>query len=504
MRELRLPVLALLLVLPLGACQADGTDEAGATSEAVAVEAEALPVTTDSEEARTHYLAGERSLDMGRFDEARTHFEQAVAADPEFAMGYFGLAFASNSLESFKTNLELASQKAAGASEAERLQIEAMQASFEDDVEAEKAAATRLTEVAPNSPRAWMALAFVQSGMNDEAAARVSLEKATAIDPGFAAAHMALGNSYMLVEPIDLAKAQTHIERAVELEPDEAVTHDLLGDVYRAQGNLQEAATEYGKTAELDPTSGAGFQQRGHVHSFLGDWDAARADYDAAIEIEQGKNAAASFGVYRSLVSVHEGNPAAALDELEALVDGIDGMGIPGPQGQKIFALNAMITIALHSGMLDRAESAIERRDALLDEQAATAGTEAARRNAAAAKALARGRLASHRGDYDAAMQAAEEARAALEAGNDPDRFESVHHLIGAVELRRENFDAAIRHLEQADPDDILVIYHHAMALEGADRTDEANAMYQKIADWRFNDPALALVRAEATEKVGG
>lgn len=115
-----------------------------------------------------------------------------------------------------------------------------------------------------------------------------------------------------------------------------------------------------------------------------------------------------------------------------------------------------MITIALHSGMLDRAESAIERRDALLDEQAAT------------------------------------------------DRFESVHHLIGAVELQRENFDAAIRHLEQADPDDILVIYHHAMALEGADRTDEANAMYEKIADWRFNDAALALVRAEATEKVGG
>ncbi|MDX1662070.1 MAG: tetratricopeptide repeat protein [Gemmatimonadota bacterium] len=505
MRRLRLPVVALLLVFPFVACQGETAEQEGATTETVeGTGAEELPVTTASDEARTHYLAGQRALDMGDVDGARAHFEEAIAADPEFAMAYYGLASSANSFESFKENMELASEKAAGASEAERAQIDQMRAGFEDDAEGEQAAATRLTELAPNSPRAWMALAAVQSNMNDEAAARESLKKAAEIDPEFAPAHMALGNSYMFVEPIDLAEAQTHIERAAELEPDEAIVHDLLGDVHRAQGNLQKAAEEYGRTAELDPESGNGYQQRGHVHTFLGNWEQARADYDQAIEIESGKNAAAQFGVYRALVSVHEGNPEAAVDELESLVSEIEGMDIPNTRGPRIFALNTLAAIALHNGMLERAEAAIEKRNALLDENVQIAGTPAAERNVEAQKTVARGWLAAHRGDYDEAASAAEEAQATLGPGGDPDRFEGVHELLGFVALERGNHQEAIEHLEQADADDLHVVYLHARALEAAGEAEKANELYTKIAEWRFNDPDLALVRAEAQRKVGG
>lgn len=503
MKSLRLLSVLLLLALPLAACQSEGSEEAGATSEATAT-AEALPATTDSEEARTHYEAGWAALDMGHNDEARGHFEQASAADPGFAMAYYGQAITANSLDTFKANLEQAVENAEGASEAEQLRIEILKAGFENDVDAQKAAADRLVAVAPNSPRAWMTMANVQSGMGDEAGARASLEKAIALDPDDATAHMALGNSLMLADPVDLEAARPHMEKAVEIAPDEAVTHDLLGDIYRAQGMLEEAAAEYGKTAELDPTSGNGYQQRGHVYSFLGDWDQARADYDAAIEIEKGKNSAPAFAVYRALVSVHEGNPGAAVDELMQLVDDIDGMGVPDPRNNKIFALNTAITIAGHAGMLDRAEAAAKQRNALIEAQAAAAGTAAAERNVKATEALTKGWLAARRGNYDAAVAAAGEARTALEPGNDPERFENVHELLGFVSLQQENYDEAIQHYEQTDPDDIYASYGHAMALEGAGRTDEANALYTKIAEWRFNDPDLALVRAEVMEKVGG
>ena len=501
MRSTRLTVVALLLLLPAVACQAQEAEDEGDTMQ-TAGEAEAMPVTAASDMAVTHYEAGQRALDMGRVDEARAEFEKAIAADPDFAMGYWGLANSANSLESFRENVEQAEEYAGRASEAEQLRIEVMRAGFEDDVEAQKAAADRLVEVAPNSPRAWMALAAVQSDMGDEAAARESLERAIELDPDFAPAHMALGNSYLFTEPIDLDAARSQMERVVELEPEEAIAHDLLGDAYRAQGMLEEAAAEYGQTAELDEDSGNGYQQRAHVHSFLGNYEQARADYDRAIEIESGTNIAASFGVYRALVSVHEGNLEAAVDELESLVDEIDGMDIPGPRGPKIFALNSAIQIALHGGMLDRAEALLERRNALLDENVAVAGTEAAERNATVAKAVMRGRLAAHRGNYDAALEAAEEARAALEAGNDPDRYEPVHQLIGFVHLQQENHDEAITHYEQSNPDDIYAVYHHALALEGAGRTAEANELFAKVADWRFNSPGLALVRADASEKV--
>lgn len=502
MRRHRKIVPVLFLALAAAACATEEPADAGATSEEAAAAA-ALPLTTESAEARNHFVAGQRALDMGRPDDARPHFEQAVAADPEFAMAYFGLAGAANSVESFRENLDLASAHAAHASEIERLRIDGMKAGFEGDLDTRMTMATRLTAAAPESPRAWMDLAAVQSGAGDEEAARSSLEKAIAADPDFAPAHLTLAASHLFVEPLDAAAAQRHAEHAVELEPDEAVTHDVLGDAYRAQGMLEEAAAEYGRTAELDPASGNGYQQRGHVHTFLGDYEQARADYDAAIEIEKGKNAAPSFGVYRALVSVHEGDAAAAVDELDALIDRIDEMGIPGARGQKLFARATLIQIALHEGMLDRAEAAIEAQAALLDEQAAAVGTEAARRNLGAIKSLNRGWLAARRGDLDGAVAAAEEARATLEPGTDPERYEPVHELLGFVSLQRGDADEAVQHYEQADPDDIYTTYHHALALEAAGRADEASALYEKVTGSRFNAPGLALVRSDAQAKVG-
>jgi len=502
MRRHRTIVLVLFLSLGAAACATEGPADAGATSEETA--AAALPLTTESAEARNHFVAGQWALDMGRPDDAWPHFEEAVAADPEFAMAYFGLAGAANSVESFRENLELASAHASHASEIERLRIDGMKAGFEGDLDARMTMATRLTAAAPESPRTWMELAAVQSDAGEEEAARASLEKAVAADPGFAPAHLALAASYLFVEPVDAAAGQRHAEHAVELEPDEAVTHDVLGDAYRAQGMLEEAAAEYGRTAELDPASGNGHQQRGHVHTFLGDYEQARADYDAAIEIEKGRNTAASFGVYRALVSVHEGDPAAAVDELDALIARIDGMGIPGARGQKLFARATLIQIALHEGMLDRAEAAIEAQAALLDEQAEAVGTEAARRNLGAQKSLNRGWLAARRGDLGGAVAAAEEARATLEPGTDPERYEPVHELLGFVSLQRGDGDEAVHHYEQADPDDIYAAYHHALALEAAGRVDEASALYEKVAGSRFNAPGLALVRSDAEAKVGG
>ncbi|MFN2420694.1 MAG: hypothetical protein ABR527_04865, partial [Gemmatimonadota bacterium] len=174
----------------------------------------------------------------------------------------------------------------------------------------------------------------------NEEEARISLARATEVAPDFAPAHMALGNSYVL-EPRHLARAQQAMERAVQLEPDEAVPHDLLGDT-----------------------------------------TAARATWSRR---PRNTRSQAAFGVYRALVSVHEGNTQAAVQELEALVAAIDGMSIPEPRGIKIFALQTMADITLHEKILAEAQRALEHRNALLTEQAEQVGTEVARRNARAA-----------------------------------------------------------------------------------------------------------------------
>lgn len=503
MDRFRTFAIALIFVLPLAGCERQAGEEGAATEAPVAETVLVMPVTTGSDEARDRFVQGLTALDMGRPDDAIPHFDAALEADADFALAHLYRAFAANSLDDFRAHLDAASEKAVGASEAEALMIEAAVRNFEGDAEGELDAARRLTEAQPSSPRAWMTLATAQSGMGDEEAARASIQRAAELAPNFVAPHMALGNSYLFVEPRDLAAAETHMRAAVELAPDEPVPHDLLGDTYRAQGELEEAADEYTRTAELDTDSGSGYQQRAHVHSFLANYEQARADYDAAVELERGTNLAPSFRVYRALVHVHEGNPEAAVEELRTIEGEIDGMGVPEPRGQKIFVLDNIALIAMHSGMLDVAEQALESRNALLEEQAERSGTDAARRDARAAAAIDAGFLAAHRGDFETATTKAEEYMSIMESSNDPEKDEPAHALLGFVALQRGNHDDAVAHFEQADADDIYVVHHHALALEGAGRADEARELFEKVANWNFNSAELALVRKDAASRIG-
>jgi hypothetical protein len=74
-------------------------------------------------------------MDVSRFIDANTHFEQAVEADPMFAFGFLRVANTASSLDEFKTNLERAEQQAANATEAEQILIQITRKGFENDTE---------------------------------------------------------------------------------------------------------------------------------------------------------------------------------------------------------------------------------------------------------------------------------------------------------------------------------------------------------------------------------
>jgi len=141
------------------------------------------PITTSSAAARDHFLRGQRELDLARFIDANVHFKQAVAADPNFAFAYLNVANTANSLDEFKTNLAQAEQHAAGASDAERLQIQMARQGFDNDVVGQLALGRQLVAKYPDSPRAWLALAGVQGALNYNAEARTSIAKALALAP---------------------------------------------------------------------------------------------------------------------------------------------------------------------------------------------------------------------------------------------------------------------------------------------------------------------------------
>ena len=87
-----------------------------------------IPITTTSDEALKYFLQGRDLFEKLRFQESLQHFQQAVAADPDFAFGYLFLAFAETSAKGFFEKLNKAVALLDKASEGERLWILGVQA----------------------------------------------------------------------------------------------------------------------------------------------------------------------------------------------------------------------------------------------------------------------------------------------------------------------------------------------------------------------------------------
>ena len=460
-----------------------------------------LPMTSSSAAAKMHATLGQRALETSHPAEAAQHFQQAIAADSTLAFARLGAANAATSFAEYDANLTAAARLAEHASRAEQLQITIARTSLVNDFAGAEAAARQLVALEPKNPRAYLALASAQQQMGLEAEARRTMERAIAVAPGFSPTYRQLAFSYMQVQPTDAGKARPYVEKLVALEPTAAQTFITQGSYFRATNQLPRARTAYSRAAELDPTMALAVQQRGHVASFMGDYDAARADYDAAIKLAK-QNEAASFGVFRALVAVHAGNPKQAIAELDRLVGEIDGMKLSDPRGAKIGALDAEIQVATQIGDFATASRAIAQRAPLAREDVAGASDDNVKRVAESVTTYYEGMLAARQGDSVTANAKADELRKALAASSDPQKDQGVHAILGVLALERKDFAGAASHLAEANPNNVYLMYERALALDGAGKSSEAEALFTKVSRFNFNSPDVAFAHREAAKRV--
>lgn len=499
MRRASALLLPITFLLFAAGCQDSGTTEGTEGTETAAI-----PVTTTSDSARDLFNAGLGAMDMVRTNDANDLFRQAVDADSAFAQGYLRVAQTSASTAEFTTNLAKAVELSGSASEPEQLLISITQKGFENNVEGQLSDAQQLVELLPNSPRALLILGNIQTGMNDPEASRATYERAISLDPNFVAAHIALGNDFLFVDPKDFGQAETHFQHAADLAPNEQTPQDLLGDVHRAQGNLEAALEDYSRAAALAPEMGSPLQQRGHVNSFLGQFDEARADYDRAMELEtaRGNNNAMFFGTFRAYVNVHEGNSEAAISELRALAASAEAEGIEGAEDLKITALGNIAQIAIHSGDYDTASAALAERATAMRAQAESVGTEQMIRRTNANVVYWEGMMAARQGDAETAQAKADEFTTLMEPDANPRKMEPVHEILGMMEYGQGNFAAAAEQLAQGNPGDVYMKYQRAVALEEDGQIDEANMLFDEISVWNFNGLNYALIRNDVMTRV--
>jgi len=501
-------ILILTLVLA-SACSQQGDEPAATAADSGAVPESAtaaesdsmvLPATTESDAARQHYLVGWADFENARFNTAHSHFLEATAADPDFAMGHLMAALAAPSTEAFVSSLGRATETKIKVSEEEQVLIGAFENALASDAQALIAALREMTGMYPDSPRAWVFLGNALTNVNDATGSRAAYTKAMGLDRGHVPAHINLGNNFLTLEPKDFAEAEKHFMHAVALTPDEPNPHDLLGDVHRAQGNLEAAYNDYTRAAELAPDLGAGLQQRGHVNSFLGNYEEARADYSRSAELEDARGATVGgfFLVFRAYVSLHEGDFDAAIDELQGIADSADENYPDSASDLKVNALSNIALIAMEAGNNDVAGAAIDATAAVLYRQADAVGSADLLDAAEATVSFMKGLLAARNGDTEGAAAAAAAFERHVASNTSPRKLERMHEIQGMAAWYQDDYAGAAGHLSQGNHmNNMYTKYYLARANEEAGNADEAGRLYSELAVYNFNGPGYAMFRKD-------
>jgi tetratricopeptide (TPR) repeat protein len=463
-----------------------------------------IPVTTNSESARMDFIAGQAALDRGDGSQANALFRSAVAADPDFTYAWFNLGVASFSTEEFSASLKKAQAGAGKASSGERLLVQINQRFLDSDFESQLALANQLVKEYPSSPRAWLALAGVQAGLNKFAEQRQSIAKAIELDPNLAVAPLAMANSYLFNEPRDFAQAEKYFRQTIAINPGVSGYWWGLGDVYRATNRLEEAREYYKRATLLNPNDGIAQLKLGHVNSFLGHYEEARTDYDRGIASAEPVNKP-FYENYKLFTWVHAGDSATAVRELEKLAVATDSMNLPDDQqtGAKVFALTNAATVALHTGMNDEAARVIGELADVLRANAKAVGTQEFTNIQEAQIAYFEGQLAAHRGDFAQASKLAKKYSDLVAPQKNPRKMENYHDLMGLINYLQKKYPQAVAEYRQADLTNMYNKYHLAQALEAANQGAEARKIYKEVANWNFNTVGYALVRKDAIARAG-
>lgn len=187
---------------------------------------------TESAEAYDAYLRGRyfwNRRNAEAYARAISHFEQAVARDPSFALAYAGIA------------------------DAEVL--------------------IGLSQVRADERNAALARA------------RQAALTAIALDGSLAEAHTSLG-AVREVFDRDAAEAEREYRLAIAMNPSYATAHQWLGELLEAQGRFDEAALALGAARTLDPLSLPVNAALGECLAHLGRYDDAIAVFEKTLELE--------------------------------------------------------------------------------------------------------------------------------------------------------------------------------------------------------------------------
>jgi tetratricopeptide (TPR) repeat protein len=237
----------------------------------------AMPLTTNSEKARSSFGEAVTLSGNYRLDECIRTLRVAVGDDPNFAAGWSLLAyFATDSRESADA-LARAQRLVGKTSPSEMLFVRWVGALKRND---QLAAISNLNDLVRRETGDKFILYLAGHWFLDQHNQQKAVplfEKVLVIDPEFTPVLNRLGYAYAAMG--DMPRAETLMQRYVAAMPGDPNPEDSYGDILFKAGRYDEARAHFERALKKDPAFGPSQHELGDVYAMLGNPDAAREAY---------------------------------------------------------------------------------------------------------------------------------------------------------------------------------------------------------------------------------
>ncbi len=401
---------------------------------AMDIDKEIGKLTTNSLEAYKYYIEGLKLYSKYEFRQSVQFFEKAVSVDPNFAMAYLKLSHAYLILDlrsEFKKHIKTAFELKDRVSERERYQIRvAYHRLYERDLEKTIEVGKELVELYPDDVIGHRNLGFAYLNLGNIDKSIEHFEKAIQEKVDVALVYNNLAFAYSTKGLYE--KAIELLEYYIENFSDTASIRWQLAQNNLIQVRFKTALAEIERGRSLDPSDYRLYSLKGDVYLCQGDFVQAEREYQKLLEL-QDQNAHFEH-IYKMECSyLLQGKFKKGLEE--------DKKGLYlaerlGDEGNKVGFHESMAYAYLKSGY---PEEALKEIDLALD---ITVKKKYLLRQISVLNF--KGEILVGMKSLTEAIEVSEELKKIIERRNNERHLRYYYHLLGIIELERQNFSEAI------------------------------------------------------------
>jgi tetratricopeptide (TPR) repeat protein len=453
-----------------------------------------IPVTTSSKEALNFFLTGRDKFENQEIVAASSLFDKAIEKDPSFALAFLYRAQSGGGFNVFRQNLDKAVSLADKVSPGEKLEISYSQAFADGNSLKQKEYLDQLLSTFPFDKRVQELAGEHYYNINDFQTALAHFTKAKEIDNNFESVYNMIG--YCQSSLNNYPAAEEAFQTYIKLVPDKPNPYDSYAELLLKMGKYDESIAQYKQALEKDPLFTTSLAGIGNNYLFKGDFTTARKyfqDYYDKSPTTMGKLDA----LYDKATSyIHEGKPEDAVNtfneyrvlaEKEKLVTNeINSYALQG-------------YTATEAGNPKEGMEYFEKATDLLGKSELPAAT---KENLTVRSMLWRFYYLTANNDLDKALAQSELCRTKIESRKNQGEEMFFNSLLGIYELKKGDYDKALKYFADGDSQNPLTWYYTAQAYSKKGDKDNSDRILDKIAKWNVNSLDLAFVRKNAIDEI--